>query len=323
MRQRSVTIGQFAGLALSIWMTMPGAAMAADLVVAMPNWPSGQVTANIIKASLEKNLQLSVDVEEMGTMTAFAGLASGEVDIHPEVWLPNLDSLVKKYSDKVQLADFGVSAWQGICTTRQTADKTGIHAVGDLLDPKKTAAFDTDGDGQGEMWIGAETWSSTVIERIRAKSYGYAKTMRLLEMPEEMGMAAVDAAEATDKPIIFACYSPHVVFKLHDIVKLDEPAHDASKWNVILPADDPEWLSKSNAPVAWDAARFHVAYSKALAASKPEITKFLDNIDFTPDEITEMSYAVEVDRQPPADYARAWVAKHGDRVAKWMKDTAK
>ena len=122
---------------------------------------------------------------------------------------------------------------------RQTVDKTGIRAVADLLDPKKTAAFDTDGDGQGEMWIGAETWSSTAIERIRANSYGYAKTMRLLEMPEEMGMAAVDAAEATDKPIIFACYSPHVVFKLHDIVKLDEPAYDAAKWHVVLPADDP------------------------------------------------------------------------------------
>ena len=323
MRQRLTRLGQFAGLVLSVWMTFPAASIAADLVVAMPNWPSGQVTANIIKTALEANMHKSVDVEEMGTMTAFAGLASGEVDVHPEVWLPNLNSLVEKYGDKVQLADFGVPAWQGICTTKQTVDKTGIHSVADLLDPKKTAAFDTDGDGQGEMWIGAETWSSTVIERIRANSYGYAKTMRLLEMPEEMGMAAVDAAEATDKPIIFACYSPHVVFKLHDIVKLDEPAHDASKWHVILPADDPDWLAKSSAPVAWDAARFHIAYAKALTTKSPEVTKFLENIDFTPDEITEMSYAVEVDRQPPADYAKAWVGKHADRVQKWLKGTAK
>ncbi|UXN57056.1 glycine betaine ABC transporter substrate-binding protein [Phyllobacterium zundukense] len=323
MTQRLKRLGQFAGLVLSVWMTVPAISIAADLVVAMPNWPSGQVTANIIKTTLEANMHVSVDVEEMGTMTAFAGLASGEVDVHPEVWLPNLNSLVEKYGDKVQLADFGVAAWQGICTTRQTVDKTGIHAVADLLDPKKTAAFDTDGDGQGEIWIGAETWSSTVIERIRANSYGYAKTMRLLEMPEEMGMAAVDAAEATDKPIIFACYSPHVVFKLHDIVKLEEPAHDASKWHVILPADDPDWLAKSNAPVAWDTARFHIAYSKALATSKPEVTRFLESIDFTPDEITEMSYAVEVDRQPPADYAKAWVAKNADRVEKWLKGTAK
>lgn len=316
---RMATLGRTAALALLLTVAQSGIAVAADLVVAMPNWPSGQVTANIIKSALKKELSLDVEVREMGTMTAFAGLASGEVDVHPEVWLPNLDSLVTKYADKVQLADIGVSAWQGICTTKQTVEKTGIHAVSDLKDAKKTAALDTDGDGKGEMWVGAETWSSTVIEQIRAKSYGYDKDLQLLQMPEDMGMAAVDAAEASDKPVVFACYSPHVVFKLHDIVKLDEPAYDPAKWHVILPADDPDWLAKSNAPVAWDKAHFHVAYAKALANRKPEVTKFLESIDFTPEEIIDMSYAVEVDRQTPEDYAEAWVDKNPDRVAKWIK----
>jgi len=314
---RRAAIGPIA--ALGLLLAQSGVVFAADLVVAMPNWPSGQVTANIIKSALKKELSLDVEVREMGTMTAFAGLASGEVDVHPEVWLPNLNSLVTKYADKVQLADIGVAAWQGICTTKQTVDKTGIHSVNDLLDMKKTAALDTDGDGKGEMWVGAATWSSTAIEQIRAKSYGYDKDLQLLQMPEEMGMAAVDAAEAADKPVVFACYSPHVVFKLHNIVKLDEPAHDAAKWHVVLPADDPDWLAKSNAPVAWDKAHFHIAYAKSLASRKPEVTKFLESIDFTPEEIIDMSYAVEVDRQTPEDYAEAWVDKNPDRVAKWLK----
>ena len=72
-------------LALVLCLGAVGPTLAADLVVAMPNWPSGQVTANIIKAALQKNLNLDVDVREMGTMTAFAGLASGEIDVHPEV----------------------------------------------------------------------------------------------------------------------------------------------------------------------------------------------------------------------------------------------
>ncbi|SFI95621.1 glycine betaine/proline transport system substrate-binding protein [Phyllobacterium sp. CL33Tsu] len=318
-RKRMARLGQTAALTLLLAMAQSGLAAAADLVVAMPNWPSGQVTANIIKSALKKELSLDVEVREMGTMIAFAGLASGEVDVHPEVWLPNLNSLVTKYADKVQLADTGVDAWQGICTTKQTVEKTGIHSVTDLLDAKKTAALDTDGDGKGEMWVGAETWSSTAIEQIRAKSYGYDKGLQLLQMPEDMGMASVDAAEAADKPVVFACYSPHVVFKLHDIVKLDEPAFDPAKWHVVLPADDPDWLAKSNAPVAWDKAHFHIAYAKALATRKPEVTKFLESIDFTPEEITDMSYAVEVDRQTPEDYAEAWVEKNPDRIAKWVK----
>jgi glycine betaine/proline transport system substrate-binding protein len=297
-------------------------AHSADLVVAMPNWPSGQATANIIKVALEKSLKIEVEVEEMGTLIAFTGLDSGKVDIHPEVWRPNLDSLVQKYVTErgtVHLSPRGVSATQGLCVTQKTYDDYGIHDVADLTDPLKTKVFDTDGDGKGEIWIGAQGWSSTDIERIRAKSYGYAATMTLLEMPEEVGMSAVDAAVATDKPIVFYCYSPHHVFELHQIQQLSEPSFDSAKWNVILPADDPMWLSKSDAPVAWKPSSFSVAYATSLSKRLPQVARFLDNIDFSADEVTAMSYALEVERQDPAKFAEQWVASHEDRVKAWMK----
>lgn len=297
-------------------------AHSADLIVAMPNWPSGQASANIIKVALEKSLKIDVEVEEMGTLIAFTGLDSGKVDVHPEVWRPNLDSLVQKYVTErgtVHLSPRSVSATQGLCVTQKTYDDYGIHDVADLKDPTKTKVFDTDGDGKGEIWIGAQGWSSTDIERIRAKSYGYAATMTLLEMPEEVGMSAVDAAVATDKPIVFYCYSPHHVFELHQIKQLSEPAFDGAKWNVVLPADDPLWLSKSEAPVAWKPSSFSVAYATSLSKRLPQVAKFLDNIDFSADEVTAMSYALEVERQDPAKFAEQWVASHEDRVKAWMK----
>ena len=298
-------------------------AHAADLVIAMPNWSSGQATANILKVSLKKEFGLDADAVPMGTLIAFAGLDTGEVDIHPEVWLPNLDNLVKKYvtdAGTVAISPIGVPAWQGICATRVAADKYGIKNISDLEDPKKTASLDTDGDGKGEMWIGAETWSSTTIERIRANSYGYAKTMTLLEMPEDVGMAAVDAAEATDRPMVFGCYAPHVVFKLHDIVRLTEPPFDAAKWKIVLPSEDPSsWLSKSSAAVAWDTAHYHIGYATALRKKHPEVARFLDRIDFKPEEAIEMSYALQVERQDPYKFAEQWVAKNEDRVNGWAK----
>ena len=191
--------------------------------------------------------------------------------------------------------------------------------ISDLSDPKKTAAFDTDGDGHGEMWIGAQTWSSTSIERIRANSYGYAKTMTLLEMPEDVGMAAVDAAEATQRPMVFGCYAPHTVFKLHDIVRLTEPPYDPAKWKVVLPSEDPLWLSKSSAPVGWDAAHYHIAYATSLRKEHPEVVKFLERVDFKPEEGTDMSYALQVERQDPYEFAEQWVAKNAARVDGWAK----
>jgi glycine betaine/proline transport system substrate-binding protein len=297
-------------------------AQAADLVIAMPNWSSGQATANILKVALKKEFGIEADAVEMGTLIAFAGLNSGTVDIHPEVWLPNLDNLVKQYvtdAGTVAISPVGVPAWQGICANRTAADKYGIKDISDLSDPKKTAAVDTDGDGRGEMWIGAQTWSSTSIERIRANSYGYAKSVTLLEMPEDVGMAAVDAAEATEQPVVFGCYAPHAVFKLHDIVKLTEPPYDPAKWQIILPSEDPAWETKSSAPVGWDTAHYHIAYATALRKEHPEIVKFLERVDFKPEESTEMSYALQVERQDPYEFAQQWVTRNDARVKGWAK----
>ncbi|MCV3242826.1 glycine betaine ABC transporter substrate-binding protein [Mesorhizobium sp. ZC-5] len=309
-------------LAASTSLFAGAGAQAADLVIAMPNWSSGQATANILKVALKKEFGVEADAVEMGTLIAFAGLNSGTVDIHPEVWLPNLDNLVKQYvtdAGTVAISPVGVPAWQGICANRTAADKYGIKDISDLSDPKKTAAVDTDGDGRGEMWIGAQTWSSTSIERIRANSYGYAKTVTLLEMPEDVGMAAVDAAEATEQPVVFGCYAPHAVFKLHDIVRLTEPPYDPAKWQIVLPSEDPAWETKSSAPVGWDTAHYHIAYATALRKEHPEIVKFLERVDFKPEESTEMSYALQVERQDPYEFAQQWVTKNDARVKGWAK----
>ena len=318
LRQAALRMS-FAALGLTLAC---GQALAGSLVIGMPNWPSGQAAANIIKFGIQEKLHLDVEVREMGTLIAFAGLDSGEVDIVPEVWIPNFDSLVKKYVDErksVRLSPRSVPATQGICVTRETADKYTIRDIMDLTDPKKAAVFDTDGDGKGEMWIGAQTWTSTDIEKIRAKSYGYAKTMTLLQMPEDVAMAAVDSAVATGHPIVFYCYTPHHVFQLHDIVQLTEPKHDPAKWKVVLPSEDPQWLSNSDAPGAWAASHFSIGFGSAMADRLPKVAAFLSNIDFTPEEITKMSYALQVDRQDPAKFAQDWIAKHEDRLSAWSK----
>jgi glycine betaine/proline transport system substrate-binding protein len=294
--------------------------MAADLVIAMPNWPSGQAGANILKLAIDKKFGLDAEVRELGTMLAFAGMDSGEVDIVPEVWLPNFGDLIKRHgaegAKSVVLGSLSVPAWQGLCATSDAAG-AGIKDVSDLSDPAKTALLDTDGDGQGEVWIGAPTWKSTGIERVRANSYGFAKSVTLVEAEEDVAMAAVDAAVATGRPMVFYCYEPHHVFKLHDIVRLGEPAYDAAKWQIMSPSDDPLWISKSSAPVGWGPVEFHIAYSAAFAAKHPDVAAFLEKVDFKPDEISAMSYALQVDRQPAADYAKAWVDENGARVEAW------
>jgi glycine betaine/proline transport system substrate-binding protein len=179
--------------------------------------------------------------------------------------------------------------------------------------------FDTDGDGKGEVWIGAAGWASTNVEKIRAKSYGYAETMNLKEMDETLALAEVDNAVAQKKNIVFFCYTPHHMFALHELVQLKEPAHDPAKWKVIQPTDDPDWLAKSEAGVAWATAKLHIHYAAKLDEAQPAAAALLSKAKFNTDQISAMTYAVVVDKKDPAEFAKSWVKDNSSLVDSWLK----
>ncbi len=318
--RRSIFAALFAvGMSPAI-VTSP--ALAADVVVGVPNWPSATATASILKVVLEDNLGLEVELQNGTNPVIFEAMDTGSMHVHPEVWLPNQANLHSKFVEEkgtVRISPNGVPSFQGMCVTRATADRTGITDIVDLADPDMAKNFDTNGDGRGEVWIGASGWASTNVEKIRAKSYGYDETMELLEMDESLAMANVDSAVAKDADHVFYCYTPNHVFALHDLVILNEPDYDESKWNVIQPTDDPEWLEKSSAPVAWDLAYLHVHYATSLEESHPDAAALLSNVEFTTDAVSEMTFALVVDKMDAGDFAAQWVSENADVVDAWLK----
>src|SRR5690349_13356260 len=112
-------------VAAGTFLSLSASSFAADLVIAMPNWPSGQASANILKLAIAEKFGLDAEVRELGTMLAFAGMQSGEVDVVPEVWRPNFDDLVKQYgpdgNKTIVLSDRAMPAWQGLCATSDAA----------------------------------------------------------------------------------------------------------------------------------------------------------------------------------------------------------
>lgn len=298
------------------------ATMAADVVIGVPNWPSVAATANVLKVVLEDNYGLDVELQNGTNPVVFEAMDTGSMHIHPEVWLPNQSNLHEKFvktKGSVKMNPNGVAAFQGMCVTKMTADKHGVRKISDLTNPDIAKLFDTDGDGKGEVWIGAAGWASTNVEKIRAKSYGYDATMNLKEIDETLALAEVDNAVKQKKPLAFFCYTPHHMFALHELVILEEPKYDAAKWKVIQPTDDPEWLSKSSAPVAWDLAYLHIHYAASLESSHPEVATMLSKVKFDTDIVSAMTFALVVDKLDPADFAKDWVAKNGSLVETWLK----
>lgn len=311
-------------LAAGVAAGMAGSAVAtaADVVIGVPNWPSVLATAHVLKVAMEENLGLEVELQNGTNPVVFEAMDSGAMHVHPEVWLPNQTNLNNTYVKEkgtVRQNPNGVAGDQAMCVTKGTAERTGIENLTDLTDPDMAKNFDTDDDGKGEIWIGAAGWASTNIEKIRAKSYGYDATMQLKEMDETLALAEVDAAVAQDKNIVFFCYTPHHMFALHELVILKEPAHDDSKWTVVQPTDDPEWLEKSEAGVAWSTAYLHIHYAASLETDQPEAAKMLSQVSLDTDTVSAMTYALVVDKQDPAEFAAKWVSENGDTVDSWLQ----
>lgn len=290
--------------------------------IGVPNWPSAQATAHIIGQLLEGQFELETNLQRLGTLGIFVGIDSGSIHVHPEIWQPSLNVLVDRYATQKKTLTLGkkpVSATQNICVTKETVKATGIKNVSDLSDPVMAAKFDTNNDGKGEIWIGDKLWPSTKIERIRARSYGYDKTMQLLQASETVAMASVDASVAVGRPVAFYCYWPHHVFQLHDITVLKEEPHNPEKWSITDPADDPAWLSKSTATTSWSNSKFQLGYASSLNETNPSAAQFLGNVEFSPRDIAWMSYAMQVERMEPQLIAEKWISENMDRVKKWMK----
>lgn len=297
-------------------------AFAADVVIGVPNWPSVNVTAHVIKVIVEENFGLEVELQNGTNPVVFEAMDQGSMHVHPEVWLPNQLNLHNTYVDEkgtVTMNTYGIPAFQGMCVPKFVAEELGVTKIEDLTDPDKAALFDTNGDGKGEIWIGASGWASTNVEKIRAKSYGYDATLELVEMDETLALAALDRAVEQREPYVFFCYTPHHMFALHELVALEEPEHDPAKWSVLQPTDDPAWLEKSEAGVAWDLAYLHIHYAKSLETSHPEVARLLASIQLDTDTVSAMTYALVVEKQDPEEFARAWVAENEETVLGWLQ----
>ena len=295
--------------------------LASDVVIGVPNWPSVRVTAHVLKVVMEENFGLEVELQNGTNPVVFEAMDTGSMHVHPEVWLPNQTNLHNKFvkdRQTVSINPNGVAGDQAMCVTAGTAERTGISELSELTNPDMASNFDTDGDGKGEIWIGASGWASTNVEKIRAKSYGYAETMNLKEMDETLALAEVDTAVAQDKNIVFFCYTPHHMFALHDLVILKEPAYDATKWNVKQPTDGADWLEVSEAPTAWDTAYLHIHYASALNDTNPDAAKMLSKVKLNTDIVSSMTYALVVEQQDPADFATNWVMENSDLVDAWL-----
>ncbi len=311
-------------LTLGLVLVLNTVAAAAEKInVGVPNWPSARAIANIIKVVLEGELGYEAGLVPGSNPVIYKAMdaGKGDIDVHPDTWMPNQANLRKEYVEKRGTVELNTTPYhgnQGMCVPRYLRDEMGVRSIEDLLKPEVVRMLDRDRDGKGEIWIGATGWASTNVEKVKARDYGYTDLYEPSTIDETLIYAQLGQRYAKKEPIVLHCYTPHWIHFKYDMVFLEEPPYKEGCLKVIQPNEDPDWFHKSKANCAWKTADVYVAFSKSLRKRAPEVARFLEHISLDEKQVSALTHAIAVEKRDAAAVAKEWVAQNRATVDTWL-----
>lgn len=304
-------------------LTTSSAALAAEKVnIGAPAWTGAQAIAHLIQEIVVSRIGGEANLVPGNNAAIFAAMdaGKGDIDVHPDVWLPNQQSFTDKYvqgTGNVALSENSYEGKQSFCVSKAFSEKAGVTSIFDLARPEIAKMMDSDGNGKGEIWIGAPGWASANVNQVKVRDYGLMPFMEPIRADQSVMTATVGDSIKKGIGYAFYCYSPHAIWFQHDIVRLEEPAFDAAKYKALQPSDDPDWFENSKVMTEDALKQVQIAYSKSLAERSPAIADLLKNIQLSGEDVSSFAFEIEGGKAA-ADVAKAWVAANSARVDKWL-----
>ena len=298
------------------------AVMAESVNIGAPAWTGAQAIAALIKEVVTVKIGGEAELVPGDNAAIFAAMDSGkgDIDVHPDVWLPNQSSFTDKYVDgagTVALSDKPYEGKQSFCVSKQFSEANGVTSIFDLARPEIASLMDSDGNGKGEIWVGAPGWASANVNEVKVRDYGLLPFMDPIRADQSVMTATVGDSIKKEMGYAFYCYSPHAIWFQHDVVRLEEPAFDPEKYMAIQPSEDPNWYENSKVLTEDALKKVQIAYSKSLAERSPAITDLLKNIQLSGEDVSNFAFQIEGGKSAE-DVAKEWVAANSDRVDGWL-----
>lgn len=308
---------------LLIGSVFAGTQAAEEVNIGQPSWVGAKAIAQLIASVVEERIGGKANLVPGNNASIFQAMdaGKGDIDVHPDVWLPNQESFTKKYVDGTQRVELSSNSYEGkqsFCVSKDFSEKHNVQSIYDLARPEIAKMMDSDGNGKGEIWIGAPGWASANVNEVKVRDYGLLPFMDPIRAEQSVMQATVADSIAKGRGYAFYCYSPHAIWFLHDIVRLSEPPFDPEKYMMLQPSDDPDWYKNSKVETEDALKQVQVAYSKSLEERSPVIYEFLQNMQLTSDDVSYFAFQIAGKKRDPQEVIREWINQNSDRVDSWL-----
>jgi len=290
--------------------------------IGAPSWTGAQAIAHLVQEIVVSRIGGEANLVPGNNAAIFQAMddGKGDIDMHPDVWLPNQKSFTDKYVDgtgNVSLSENAYEGKQSFCVSEQFSEAHDVTSIFDLARPEIAKLMDADGNGLGEIWIGAPGWASANVNEVKVRDYGLMPFMEPIRADQAVMTATVGDSIEKNIGYAFYCYSPHAIWFQHNIVRLSEPEFDPEKYTALQPDEDPNWFENSKVMTEDALKQVQIAYSNTLADRSPAIADLVQNIQLTGDDVSQFAFEIEGGKDA-ADVAKAWVEANTDRVDGWL-----
>lgn len=298
-------------------------AFAEEVKIGVPSWTGAQAIAHVLGNVVETRIGGEVEYVPGNNATIFQAMhqGKGDIDVHPDVWLPNQESFTKQYVDgegTVTLSSNPYQGNQGFCVSKDFGEANNITDIADLGRPDVAALMDSDGNGLGEMWIGAPGWASANVNEVKVRDYGLLDFIEPIRAEEAVKTARIKDSIAKGEGYAFYCYEPHAVWYMFDVYMLTEPTYDPEKYVMVQPSDDPDWYENSMVATKDALKDVQIAWSNSLEDRSPAIAEFFANFGLDASDVSQLAYEISANDRDPAEVAAEWVEANSDRVDGWL-----
>nr|WP_299246264.1 glycine betaine ABC transporter substrate-binding protein [uncultured Halomonas sp.] len=256
--------------------------------IATLNWAENIAAANMWKLVLEQApYDYQVDITNVGKSVAFSGIASGDMDISLETWLPTTDKdYIEPHEDQLTIHE---SWYDGPGLGLVVPAYVDIDSISELAEKADDFEY------QGRPTIVGIDPGSTISTATEDAIETYDLPMRQLSSSEVAMMAAFKDAYKRQEPMVVTLWNPHWAFAEYDLKYLDDPEN-------VYGAEEEAiyWFSR-----------------KGFTEDDPWLTAVLNAWEMDDDSLGGLMAIIE-ETGDPAEGAQQWIDENRELVDGWL-----
>ncbi len=284
---------QYLLAALAALAATPAAAQSCDVVrLADVGWTDNMAQNGIATVVLEA-LGYEANVSLLSLPITFESLASGDIDVFLDQWLPSMEGMIAPYQQAGTIDVIGPTL-EGAKFTLATNPAGAALGIADFAD---VAAHADALDGKIYGVEPGNDGNRLILDIIAKNDFGFG-AFSLVETSEQAMVAEVSSLTDEGKPVVWLAWEPHPMNVDLEIIYLT--GGDA-------------WFGPN-----LGGATVFTNTRAGYVTDCPNTGKFFTNLKFTLAMENEIMGAILNESADPVDAARVWLAAHPDAWKPWL-----